>query len=172
MAHADHEPALGGVDRRHAGTEVGAVHLAGRQHPIHPDVDHLVAEGGEQGLLGQRLQQRPGKHDLAEALAGGITPAPVEAGTAAQAPVTPAHARQRLAAGRQTTVEMLAVEPVNSGSRGSSGTPGAGGRAGQSDSGPFTQLDRSMDWGLISTIGTKVLLAGAGALLLYWTISW
>ncbi len=28
-----------------------------------------------------------------------------------------------------------------------------------------------MDWGLISTIGTKVLLAGAGALLLYWTIS-
>jgi hypothetical protein len=28
-----------------------------------------------------------------------------------------------------------------------------------------------MDWGLISNIGTKALLAGAGALLLYWTIS-
>ncbi|MEO1002398.1 MAG: hypothetical protein AAFX65_04720 [Cyanobacteria bacterium J06638_7] len=28
-----------------------------------------------------------------------------------------------------------------------------------------------MDWGLISTIGTKALLAGAGALLLYWTIT-
>jgi hypothetical protein len=28
-----------------------------------------------------------------------------------------------------------------------------------------------MDWGLINTIGTKALLAGAGALLLYWTIN-
>lgn len=28
-----------------------------------------------------------------------------------------------------------------------------------------------MDWGLISNIGTKALLAGAGALLLYWTIN-
>ena len=28
-----------------------------------------------------------------------------------------------------------------------------------------------MDWGLAQGIGTKVLLAGAGGLLLYWTIS-
>ena len=28
-----------------------------------------------------------------------------------------------------------------------------------------------MDWALISNIGTKALLAGAGALLLYWTIT-
>ena len=28
-----------------------------------------------------------------------------------------------------------------------------------------------MDWGLARTIGTKALLAGAGALLLFWTIS-
>ncbi|CAK6687741.1 hypothetical protein VB716_00215 [Synechococcus sp. CCY9201] len=28
-----------------------------------------------------------------------------------------------------------------------------------------------MDWGLARTIGSKALLAGAGALLLYWTIS-
>ena len=28
-----------------------------------------------------------------------------------------------------------------------------------------------MDWGLISNIGTKALMAGAGALLLYWTIN-
>jgi len=28
-----------------------------------------------------------------------------------------------------------------------------------------------MDWGLIGNIGAKALLAGAGALLLYWTIS-
>ena len=28
-----------------------------------------------------------------------------------------------------------------------------------------------MDAGLVQTIGTKALLAGAGALLLYWTIS-
>ena len=28
-----------------------------------------------------------------------------------------------------------------------------------------------MDVGLVQTIGTKALLAGAGALLLYWTIS-
>ena len=28
-----------------------------------------------------------------------------------------------------------------------------------------------MDWGLTRDIGTKALMAGAGALLLYWTIS-
>ena len=29
----------------------------------------------------------------------------------------------------------------------------------------------AMDWGLISNIGTEALLAGAGSLLLYWTVS-
>ena len=28
-----------------------------------------------------------------------------------------------------------------------------------------------MDWQLVQTLGTKALMAGAGALLLYWTIS-
>jgi len=42
---------------------------------------------------------------------------------------------------------------------------------GQSDSEAHRAAATAMDWGLTRDIGTKALMAGAGALLLYWTIS-
>lgn len=113
MAHAHFKVLLGCIDRRHPAPEVGPMHLIGLHHPMHPGVDHFVAEGAEGGLLGQGLQQRPREHDLADRAALTVAAKAVEASAAAHPPITPAHRHQGLAVGiGQLTAEVFAVEAV------------------------------------------------------------
>jgi len=56
VAHTHLEVALGCVDGGHASPEVGSMGLLHPKNPIHPGVDHLVAEGAEQGLARQRIK--------------------------------------------------------------------------------------------------------------------
>ncbi len=172
---------LGRVDRRHAGAEMETVNLAHAQHPVDPGVDHLVAEGAEDGLAGQWLQQRPRQHDLAEGAAIRQKPAAIETGRAGEAAIAPAQSGQRPTLLDQRSLEVLAIEPVEEGQQGFEGHGGRRHRAGiiaanaewwgrRADSGRTSTIG-AMDWELARTIGTKTLLAGAGALLLFWTIS-
>ena len=90
MADAHLEASLGGVDGGHTGAEVGAMGLLDTHHPIHPGVDHFVAEGAEGGFLRQGIKQGPRQHDFAQGAAIGMASAPVEPGGAAHAAVAPA----------------------------------------------------------------------------------
>ena len=197
VAHAHRELRLSGIDRCHPAAEVGAVHLPHPQHPVDPGVDHLVAEGAEGGLARQGLQQRPGEHDLAEVGAIGAAAAAIETGGAGEAAVTPAQVHQGPALAEQGALEMLAVQPVEQGRQRfqghGGGTDGMGAASKSGRSGPHGQrgpgqyrhcragssvrlsslqpLRHPMDWDLARGIGSKALFAGAGALLLYWTIS-
>ena len=193
MAQAHLKPRLLAIDRGHAGPEAGAMHLPQAQHPIHPGVDHLVAEGAEQRLLRQGRQQGPGEHDLAEIAAITVPPPAVEASRAGEAPITPAQIHQGRTIPHQGQLEMLAVEPVEQGQQGFQGHRGGAGaarpvsrgasimaaphRSGRGTGPPVGQTlgtdnaARTMDVGLVRDIGSKALLAGAGALLLYWTVS-
>ena len=92
---------------------MGAMHLIGPHHPVHPGVNHFVAEGAEGGFLGQGLQQRSRQHNVADGLALAVMPEAVQPGTAAHAAVTPAHVHQSLAIGTgQRSLEMLAVQAM------------------------------------------------------------
>lgn len=89
------------------------MHLTGLHHPMHPGVDHFVAEGAEGGLLGQGLQQRPREHDLADRAALAVAAKAVKASAAAHPPITPAHRHQSLSIGiGQLTAEVFAIEAV------------------------------------------------------------
>ena len=115
MAHADAELLLGCIDRRHAGPEVRAVHLLGPQHPMDPGVDHLVAEGAKGRLPRQGIQQRSRQNDLAEVLAAGTPPAPIETGRARKATVTPAQVHQGPPIGGEGAFKVLTVEAMEQG---------------------------------------------------------
>lgn len=101
---------LGGIDRRHAGPEPGAMAFAHPQHPIHPGMDHLVAERAQQGLPRQGLQQGPRKHDLAQ-----IRARPVQPSRAGHAAVAPAQAHQGLTPGGEAALKMLPVQAMEQG---------------------------------------------------------
>ena len=89
------------------------MHLISPHHAVHPGVNHFVAEGAEDGLLGQGLQQRPRQHDLADGPALAVMPEAVQPGTAAHAAIAPAHIHQSLAIGiGQRSLEMLAVQTM------------------------------------------------------------
>ena len=58
MAQAHLKLLLGPIDLGHASPELGAMHLLNPLHPIHPGMDHFVAERAEGGLRGQRREHR------------------------------------------------------------------------------------------------------------------
>jgi len=115
VAQAHLELALAAVDPFHPLTETGPMHLANAEHPINPGMDHFVAEGAEGGLPGQRIQQRPRQHDLAQAGAIGPSAMPVKAGGAGESPVTPAQIDDGTVPLHQPPVKVLPVQPVKQG---------------------------------------------------------
>ena len=115
MAQGDLKLLLRGIDPGHAGPEAGAMHLAHLKHPIHPGVDHLVAERAEGGLPGQGIKERPGEHDLAEILTAGPATAPIETGRARKPAIAPAQIHQGPPLRGEAALEVLAIEPVEQG---------------------------------------------------------
>jgi hypothetical protein len=116
MAHAHHKVLLRCIDGRHARAEVRPVHLVGLQDPVHPGMNHLVAERAERGVLGQGLQQRPRQHDLAEGPALTITSIPIKPSAAAHPAIAPAHRHQGGAIRpRQAPLKVLPIEPMEQG---------------------------------------------------------
>lgn len=113
VANAHLKRRLGGVDRRHTGPEPGTVTFTHPQHPVHPGMNHFVAQGAEQGLPGQGLEQRPRQHDFTEI--GAIA---VETSRAGHAAIAPAQADQGLSAGGQAALKMLPVQAVKQGQQG------------------------------------------------------
>ena len=99
MAHAHHKILLSSIDRRHAGTKARSVHLIALLHPVHPGMDHLMAQRAERGLQRQGLKQRARQHDLADRDAMAIPAEAVQTGAAPHAAVAPAHRNKRLALG-------------------------------------------------------------------------
>jgi hypothetical protein len=126
-------------------------------------------------------------------------PAPIEASGAGQAAIAPAKGHQGPAVPDEGSFEVLSVELVKQGEEGFEGQRASNRARPRQDGGPSlpgfprdatfpeTQLSprrnifgqtqalfnlrASMDWELARGIGSKALLAGAGALLLFWTIS-
>jgi hypothetical protein len=186
MPEAHLEFVLGPVDPGHARFEMGAMGLPHPKDLVDPGMDHLVGQGAQGGFPGQGLQQWLRKDDLAEAQPIGPLPSSVEARCAGQSAATPAQVGHWLARTHKGTCEMFAVQPVEQGQQ---GLQGHGIRCGaplqgKASLGPGDRTAGSsvrlkplyanvdvMDWGLARDYGSKGLLAGAGALLLYWTIS-
>ena len=55
VAHTHFKLLLRRINGGHARPEMGAMHFIGLHHPMHPGVDHLVAERAGSGQLGQGL---------------------------------------------------------------------------------------------------------------------
>jgi hypothetical protein len=193
VAHTHLKAWLAAIDQGHPRSEMGAVGLPHLQHPVDPGVDHLVAEGAEGGRAREGLQQGTGEEDLTAGLDLRSVPAPIEAGGAGQATIAPAKGHKGSAIADEGSLEVLTVELVKQGEERFEGQqPATGsdpGRMAAPVCRDFTGarlsprrdifgqtqalfiLRASMDWELARGIGSKALLAGAGALLLFWTIS-
>lgn len=152
MAQAHLKHRLAAIDVGHAGLEVGAMHLPGPQHPVHPGMDHLVAEGAEQGLAGQGLQQRPRQHDLTEVGAIGAAAAAIQTGGAGEPTIAPAQVDQGAAPKGQLTGEVLPVEPMEQGWQRFQGHGGAP-REQAAGAGPAERGPRDGGPGSIATAG-------------------
>ena len=112
VAHGHFKVGLGRIDRSHPGPKQRPMGLPHLEHPIHPGVDHFVGEGPQQGPMGQRLEQGPRQHDLAELPAIAKAAPAVEPGRTGHAGIAPAQRHQGLPTSYQAAVEMLTVEPV------------------------------------------------------------
>ena len=118
MSHADLEATLRGINGRHASPKQRPMALTTVQHQIDPGVNHLVTQGAFCCLLGQGLQHRTRQHDLATAFRAHSGTAPIKACGTAHSPIAPAQSQQRLAVYHQSTLKMLAIEPMKQGQQG------------------------------------------------------
>jgi hypothetical protein len=83
------------------------MHLLNPLHPIHPGMDHFVAERAEGGFRGQRREHWPRQDDFADAW----TP-PIKTGRAGHAAITPTQFQRWPPELSQATGKVLPVEPV------------------------------------------------------------